>query len=136
MTPDDLFQNTADAFNRCDFEEAARFFATPNTVAVGGQTIQLPDQAAFAEVLRIYRRNLDVEAFVRTEVTLTYVSAMENGKCQVFAHWTNYNDRGAEISSYDTNYIVEETADGRLQCITNEILDPVKSRLTQGMPLA
>ncbi|ABD54614.1 hypothetical protein Jann_1697 [Jannaschia sp. CCS1] len=136
MTPQDLFDETADAFNRRDFLTAARFVATPITIVIGERSLSIQDQATMSDVFRTYRENLDVEAFDHTACSVSYVSAEDNGQWQVFARWVNYNDRGAEISVYDTNYIVEDAGSGRLHCTTVEILDPVKQRLTHGLPLA
>lgn len=135
MGLDQFFMETAAAFAAGDFEAAAATLATPAVIHVGQQQIVVKDQQSVIDVLRAYWANLRVESYAKTVCTIQHVSRPCEDRFQVFVTWRNLNDAGGVISSFDAAYIVCETGDGRFQCITAEIMPPVKERLTAGLPL-
>lgn len=134
MLPEDVFEEFKKAFNERDFARAAKILSVPNILLVGSSKVPVPNHAAMEGLLRTYHSNLLVETFERMEYEIEYLSDVENGKCQAFLSWVNYNEQGNEINRYDTCYILECTASGRWHAINVETLEPVTKRLIQGFP--
>ncbi|MBY4891514.1 hypothetical protein KUL25_01900 [Rhodobacteraceae bacterium N5(2021)] len=135
MTVKEFFQKNAADFAARDMEACADTLAIPSTIHVGDRQIHIGSRPLLLDMLTAYRRNLDVEAYSRTELEMHHVMTDRHDRWQAFLTWRHLNDQGAVISAVDATYIVRETSPGRLQCITAEIISPAKSRLLMGLPV-
>lgn len=136
MTLEEFFRENARLYSAGDVAGSAACVEVPMTAQVAGSTFAANRIEDVVVALEIYRANLLVESYVRTEIAEFYGTEPVDGRAQAFVRYRNVNDTGGEISSFDATFICRQTETGGWRITNAESIPPVKERFLAGIPLA
>ncbi|MEX3015838.1 hypothetical protein [Gymnodinialimonas hymeniacidonis] len=136
VTLEDFFREKARLYSAGNVAGSVRNVQVPMVAHVAGSTFAANRLDDVILALEIYRNNLLVESYVRTEITEFHETAAVDGKVQAFVRYRNVNDKGGEISSFDATFICRQTNGNGWVICEAESIPPVKERFLAGIALA
>jgi len=134
-TPADFFRRHARAFQRGDYKTCAQDIVVPTVIHVADKCLVADAPQTMIDILRVFRQNLMVEGYARTEVAFYHHQSSKDGACRTLLQWQNLNARDAKINEMDVSYFCRrrEGADWRIELM--EIHCNGSKYLTDGLPL-
>jgi hypothetical protein len=137
MTLEEFFRENARLYSLGDLAASARYVEIPLTAHIGPSVFSASRLEDVVTALSIYRANLMVESYVRTEIVEFHGTEPSDGIAQAFVRYRNVNDAGGEIDSFDASFRCRALADGSWMICDAESLPAEKyERLLLGIPLA
>jgi hypothetical protein len=122
-------------FAKADFEHLAPTLAVPTTIRVHEKQMVLTSQDEISEMFRVFRQNLMIEGYERTQVQIYDQALGEDGRCQTLLRWTNLNKRGGKINTMDACCFSSRGRDGVWRTELIEVICDGGTHLSSGMPL-
>ncbi|MEM7469894.1 MAG: hypothetical protein AAF340_00970 [Pseudomonadota bacterium] len=131
-----FFELKAAAFSKGRMVDLAAMFVTPTTLHFGTKLIELPTAQDVAQVMTVYRQNLLIEGYSKTEASILHIEEQPDGGKQVFARWRNINGQGMQLDQQDSVYFCVPDAESQSWKITRfEYLEDPPPRFSQELPL-
>ncbi|MEJ6388156.1 hypothetical protein [Gymnodinialimonas ulvae] len=137
MTLEEFFRENARLYSVGDVAASARDVQIPLTARIGPSTFAAAAMDDVVAALSIYRANLQVESYVRTEIVEFHATDPVDGIAHAFVRYRNVNDAGAEIDSFDASFQCRARDDGGwIICSAESLPAGQYDRFLRGIPLA
>lgn len=140
VTLEDFFRENARLYSLGDVAGSARDVQLPLTARIGASTFAAAVMADVVTALSIYRANLLVESYVRTEIVEFHATEPVDGIAQALVRYRNVNDAGGEIDSFDASFRCrardEGGGGGWIICGAESLPADKYDRLLNGIALA
>ena len=130
-----FFRERARLFSEGEVAASADGIDLPLTASIVGSTFHANRKEDIVMALQLYRNNLGVESYARTEIVAFHGTEPVEGRAQAIVSYRNVNDQGAELDRFEASFICRQVPGGWRIVQADSVTDGTSLRFLSGLPL-